>query len=197
MKPGGRRAGAGERQSMDVHSCRWDRKSSRRVNLSLTMLMLSSEPFTPSMRHAHGTGFGATHSSAGVRNLERGWATPRGFRAALACSGARGSRCLCWADGPSTAKVYSAQIGSSRETRFVANSQDSVISLRAVAPSAFRGSMKPGGRRTREVEHHNTGFSTPSNARGRRSLGRQAPTTRGGLDLFGTHTQLAQSPPRI
>jgi hypothetical protein len=58
---------------------------------------------------------------------------------ALACCGARGSRCLCRTDGPSAAKVYSAQIGSSRETRFVAKSQDSVISLRAAPPSAFRG----------------------------------------------------------
>jgi hypothetical protein len=160
------------------------------------MLMLSSQPITPSMRRAHGTGFGATHSSAGVRDLGRGWATPRGFRAALACCGARGSRCLCWIDGPSAAKVYFAQIGSSRETRFVANSQDSVIALTAVPPSAFRGSMKPSGRRTGLVERHSTSFTTP--ARGRRSLERQSGQrtplpTRGGLDLFGTHTQLAQS----
>ena len=110
------------------------------------------------MRHAHGRGFGATHPSAGVRDLGRGWATPRGFRAALACGGARGSLRFCWTDGPSAAKVYSAKIGSSRETRFVANSQDSVISLTAVPPSAFRGSMKPGGRRAGEVARHNTGF---------------------------------------
>jgi hypothetical protein len=32
--------------------------------------------------------------------------------------------------------------------------------------------MKPGGRRAGEVARHNTGFTTPSNARGRRSLGR-------------------------
>jgi hypothetical protein len=30
------------------------------------------------------------------------------------------------------------------------------------------------------------------NARDRRSLGRQSPPTRGGLDLLGAHTQLAQ-----
>jgi hypothetical protein len=29
-------------------------------------------------------------------------------------------------------------------------------------------------------------------ARGRRSLGRQSPPTRGGLDILGTHTQLAK-----
>jgi hypothetical protein len=49
-----------------------------------------------------------------------------------------------------------------------------------------------GGRRTGEVERHNTGFSTPTDARGRWSLGRQSPPTRGGLDLFGTHTQHSQ-----
>jgi hypothetical protein len=141
------------------------------------------------MRRAHGTGLGATHPSAGVRDLGRGWTTPGGFRATLACCGARGSRRLCWIDSPGAAKVYSAQIGSSRETRFVSNSQDSVIFLTAVPPPAFRGSMKPGGRRAGEVACHNTGFSPPSNARGRRSLGRQSgqwtpPPTRGGLDLF-------------
>jgi hypothetical protein len=54
------------------------------------------------------------------------------------------------------------------------------------------GSMKPGGRRAGDVACHNTGFTTPTYARGRRSLGRQSPRTRGGLDPFDTHTQLAQ-----
>jgi hypothetical protein len=52
--------------------------------------------------------------------------------------------------------------------------------------------MKPGGRRAGEVDRDNTVFTTPTNARGRRSLGRQSLSTPGGLDLFGTHTQLAQ-----
>jgi hypothetical protein len=64
--------------------------------------------------------------------------------------------------------------------------------LDVTASVGRHGSMKPGGRRAGEVERHNTGFTTPTYARGRRSLGRQTPRTRGGLDLFDTHTQLAQ-----
>jgi hypothetical protein len=52
--------------------------------------------------------------------------------------------------------------------------------------------MKPGGRRAGEVDRHNMDLTTPTQARGRRSLGRQSPPTRGGLDLLGTHTQHSQ-----
>jgi hypothetical protein len=58
------------------------------------------------------------------------------------------------------------------------------------------GSMKPGGRRAGLVECRSTGFTTPGHARGRRSLGRQSPSIRGGLNVLGTHTQLAQYPQR-
>jgi hypothetical protein len=116
------------------------------------------------------------------RDLGRGWTTPRGFRAALACCGARGSRCLCWTDGPSAAKVYSAQIGSSRETRFVAKSQNSVITLKAVPPSTFQAS------RTARLANTSDTKATGSSLRSRRPDD--------GRECAGLPGRIARSPGR-